>query len=155
MRLSFRFTLLVCTAILLHPLAVRAEGEALLPEQVSTTDQQVGSGRQIQTGMFAVLHYAGWVYDPAAADKKGVRFVDSRARGATLSYVYGYGRAVRGLERGLQGMKVGGRRTIVIPAKLGYDGFKHPYPAEVPKGSALVFEVELLDVVPQGAPPDE
>jgi FKBP-type peptidyl-prolyl cis-trans isomerase len=69
--------------------------------------------------------------------------------------VYGYERAIRGLERGMQGMRVGGKRTIVIPPKLGYQEPKHPYPLDVPKGSALVFEVELLDVVPQGAPPDQ
>jgi len=139
----------------MHPSAGQSTADAALPTRIAITDQQVGSGREIRDGMFAVLHYTGWVFDPAAADGKGRQFVNSRERGESLSYVYGYGRAVRGLERGMEGMKVGGKRTIVIPPKLGYDGFKHPYPPEVPKDSALVFEVELIDVVPQGAPPDQ
>jgi FKBP-type peptidyl-prolyl cis-trans isomerase len=80
--------------------------------------------------------------------------VTSRDRVDPLSYVYGYGRAIRGFERGIRGMRGGGKRTIVIPPKLGYEEPKHPYPSDVPKGSALIFEVELLNVVPQGAPPD-
>jgi FKBP-type peptidyl-prolyl cis-trans isomerase len=51
-------------------------------------------------------------------------------------------------------MKVGGSRTIIVPEKLGYDDYKYPKPADIPPKSALVFEVELLEVVPQGAPPD-
>jgi FKBP-type peptidyl-prolyl cis-trans isomerase FkpA len=138
----------------LHCVAEQSASDRALPTQLIVTDQQVGTGREIRDGMYAVLHYTGWVYDPAAADGKGRQFVSSRERGEALSFQYGYQRAVRGLERGMEGMRVGGRRTIVIPPKLGYDGFKHPYPPDVPKGSALVFEVELLDAVPQGAPPD-
>jgi FKBP-type peptidyl-prolyl cis-trans isomerase len=51
-------------------------------------------------------------------------------------------------------MKVGGTRTIIVPWKLGYDDLKYQRPPDIPARSALVFEVELLDVVPQGAPPD-
>ena len=129
--------------------------DAALPDRLIVTDQEVGRGNEVRRGMFAVVHYTGWVYDPAAPDGKGKRYISSRERGEALSYVYGVGRAIRGFERGLQGMRVGGKRTIVIPPKLGYEEPKYPYPQDVPKGSALVFEVELLDVVPQGAPPDQ
>jgi len=131
---------------------VLAQQERALPDQLVVTDQEVGQGAELRKGMFAVLHYTGWIYEPGAPDGKGKRYTSSRERGEPLSYVYGYERAIRGLERGMQGMRVGGKRTIVIPPKLGYQEPKHPYPLDVPKGSALVFEVELLNVVPQGAP---
>jgi FKBP-type peptidyl-prolyl cis-trans isomerase len=126
-----------------------------LPTQLAFADEVVGAGAEIRTGVFAVMHYTGWIYDPAAPNGKGRQFVSSRERGEPLSYVYGYGRAVQGLERGMKGMRAGGKRTIVIPPKLAYDDLKHPSPPDVPKGSALVFEVELLNVVPQSAPPDQ
>jgi FKBP-type peptidyl-prolyl cis-trans isomerase FkpA len=148
--------LLAASALLpLHNAAAQTADTALLPTQLVITDTQVGTGHELRGGMYVVLHYVGWVYDPAVPDHKGRQFVDSRSHGEPLSFLYGYGRAVRGLELGMRGMKAGGKRTIVIPPKLGYDGFKYANPPEVPKGSALLFEVELLDVVPQGAPPDQ
>ena len=149
------FSFLVAVAAMLAFQAAMAADTPPLPTQITMTDQQAGTGRDLRGGMFVVLHYKGWVYDPAAPDNKGVQFVDSHSHGEPLSYLYGYGRAVRGLELGMRGMKAGGRRMIVVPPKLGYDGFKYPNPPEVPPGSALVFEVELIDVVPQGAPPDQ
>jgi FKBP-type peptidyl-prolyl cis-trans isomerase FkpA len=157
MRLQLTLPLLVVLAALLpfHNAVAQAADNAQLPTQLVMTDSQVGTGYEIRGGMYVVLHYVGWVYDPAAPDHKGQQFVDSRSHGEPLSFLYGYGRAVRGLELGMRGMKAGGKRTIVIPPKLGYDGFKYANPPEVPKGSALLFEVELLDVVPQSAPPDQ
>ena len=102
--------------------------------EVQATDLVVGDGAEIRRGWFAVMHYTGWVLDA----------------GKSTTFVYGYKRALEGLEIGMRGMKVGGKRAIVVPAALGYDGFKHPVPQGVPEKSALVFEVELLDVVPQG-----
>jgi FKBP-type peptidyl-prolyl cis-trans isomerase FkpA len=158
MRLQWTLPLLLAISALLplHDAAAQTADNAQLPTQLAITDTQVGTGQEIRGGMYVVLHYVGWVYDPAAPDHKGQQFVDSRSHGEPLSFLYGYGRAVRGLELGMRGMKAGGgKRTIVIPPKLGYDGFKYANPPEVPKGSALLFEVELLDVVPQGAPPDQ
>jgi FKBP-type peptidyl-prolyl cis-trans isomerase FkpA len=132
-----------------------AQQDAAIPDRIAVTDEVVGEGVQLKRGLYAVLHYTGWIYDASAPGGKGKRFISSRERGEALSYVYGYERAIRGLERGMQGMRVGGKRTIVIPPKLGYQEPKHPYPADVPPGSALVFEVELLNVVPQGAPADQ
>ena len=77
------------------------------------------------------------------------------SQGESLSFVYGLKRVLPGLEKGLAGMRVGGRRTLVVPSNLGFDGLKYPRPADVPAGAALVFDVELLDVVAQSAPPDE
>ena len=131
-----------------------AAAEAV-PDKLEIVDHAVGTGLEVRRGAFAVLHYSGFVFDPSAPDRKGRKFASSRDRGETLTYVYGYKRAVPGFERGLKGMKVGGSRTIVVPPKLAYDDLKYPRPADIPPGSALVFDVELLEVVPQGAPPDE
>lgn len=134
---------LLAAAALLPVLALAA------PTDVEVTDQAAGDGAEIQRGWFAIMHYTGWVYDGQAAERKGRQFVSSRERGKPTTFVYGYQRALIGLEKGMRGMKVGGKRTIVVPPKLGYDDLKYPTPQDVPPNSALVFEIELLDVVPQ------
>jgi FKBP-type peptidyl-prolyl cis-trans isomerase len=125
-----------------------------LPDRLEIIDHTVGTGPEVRTGWFVVAHYTGYVFDPSAPGYKGRKFVSSRERGETLTYVYGYKRAVPGFEKGIKGMKVGGSRTIIVPPKLGYDGRKYPNPADLPPNAALVFDVELLEVVPQGAPRD-
>jgi FKBP-type peptidyl-prolyl cis-trans isomerase FkpA len=124
------------------------------PERLEIIDHAIGTGPEVRVGAFVVAHYSGFVFDPSAADHKGRRFVSSRERGESLTYVYGYKRAVPGFEKGIKGMRAGGSRTIIVPAKLGYDDLKYQRPADIPPKAALVFDVELLDVVPQGAPPD-
>jgi FKBP-type peptidyl-prolyl cis-trans isomerase FkpA len=121
------------------------------PDDVRVNDLEVGGGPEIRRGWFAVMHYTGWVYDGRAQDSRGAQFVSSRERGQPTIFVYGYYRALAGLEKGMRGMKVGGKRTIVVPPSLGYDDLKHPTPRDVPPKSTLIFEVELLDVVPQQA----
>jgi FKBP-type peptidyl-prolyl cis-trans isomerase FkpA len=119
------------------------------PTDVQVTDLKVGDGAEVRRGWFAIMHFTGWVYDEQAPEHKGRQFVDSRERGKPTTFVYGYQRALIGVEKGMLGMKVGGKRTIVVPQKLGYDDVKYPTPKDVPPKSALVFDVELLDVVPQ------
>jgi FKBP-type peptidyl-prolyl cis-trans isomerase FkpA len=123
--------------------------------QVEIIEQEVGTGRLIARNAFAVVRYTGWLYDTDAADHKGKQFASSHDQGESLSFVYGLKRVLPGLEKGLAGMRVGGRRTLVVPPDLGFDGLKYPRPKDVPVGAALVFDVELLDVVAQSAPPDE
>lgn len=119
------------------------------PADVQVTDQALGDGPEVRRGWFAIMHFTGWLYDEQAPEHKGRQYASSRERGQPTTFVYGYQRALIGLEKGMRGMKVGGKRTIVIPAKLGYDDLKYPTPKDVPPKSALVFDVELLDVVPQ------
>lgn len=144
---------LLLTALLLAG-AAQADRQTM-PNDVQVIEHATGAGKPIMAGAYVVLHYTGFVYDPAAPDNKGHRFVDSRERGEVLSYRYGLRRAIPGLEKGMRGMRVGGRRTIVVPARLAYDELKYPWPKDVPPGSAVVFDVELLDVVPEGAPPQD
>jgi FKBP-type peptidyl-prolyl cis-trans isomerase FkpA len=150
--------LLLLPAILLAGAAGAGDSaleRTVRPGQVEIIEHEIGTGRPIAKGAFAVVHYTGWLYDPDAPDHKGSEFASSRSRGESLSFVYGLKRVLPGLEKGMAGMRVGGRRTLVVPPNLGYDGLKYPRPADVPAQAALVFDVELLDVVPQSAPPDE
>lgn len=142
-------------AAILFATAAAAAEPGVGPTQVEVIEHAVGTGKPITRGAFAVLRYTAWVYDPDAPDHKGAEYASSERRGESLTFVYGLQRALPGLEKGLAGMRVGGRGTVVVPPKLAYDGLKYPRPAEVPAGAALVFDVEPLDVVPQGAPPDE
>lgn len=153
----------IATAVTLIALLSAAPAPALAqdaaangaPTQVEVLNDVPGTGKTIARRAYVVLHYSGFVYDAAAPDHKGHRFADSRERGETLSYLYGLQRAIPGLEKGMKGMQVGGKRTVIVPAKHAYDGLKYPRPQDVPENSAVVFDVELLEVVPEGAPPDQ
>jgi FKBP-type peptidyl-prolyl cis-trans isomerase FkpA len=127
------------------------------PTEIEVTDQSVGSGLEPRRGWFAVIRYTGWIYDEQAADGKGRKFIHSDDRGAPVTFVYGYKRALPGLEKGMQGMKVGGRRTIIIPAKYAFQGARQESPEGVSIDSNLIIDVELVDVVPQAnaAPSNE
>lgn len=140
--------ILLTAVLLLLPHAVHAER----PAEVTYQDIVVGTGDTVKRHAFAVMHFHGWVYDENAPEFKGHHFADSRQRGETVTWVYGLKRAVPGLEKGMVGMRVGGRRLITVPPNQGYDGRKHQAPEGVPSNATLLFEVELLSVVPQGAP---
>ena len=122
------------------------------PTELEYKDLVVGTGDVLKRNAFAVMHFVAWVYDEGAPEYKGVQFGDSRKRGETVTWVYGLRRAIVGVEKGMEGMRAGGKRYILIPSKLGYDGRKHVAPPDVPSSAALIFEVELLSVVPQSAP---
>lgn len=110
-------------------------------------DQHTGTGIEAESERFVVIDYEGFVYDPLVPDRKGHKFDSSRDRGQALSVLLGVGRMVAGLDKGIMGMRVGGKRTLVIPPNMGY-GSRNAF-GEVPPNSTLLFEVELLDVVPQ------
>lgn len=144
---------LLAALLLCWASAVRADqAPAAMPTELQVIDHMVGEGKEVRAGHFVALHYTGYLYDPQAVDHKGRAFIDSRERGETLTYKYGVTRAIPGFEKGLRGMRAGGKRTIIVPPKLGYDDRKYPTPKDVPPKSALVFDVELIDVVPEGAP---
>ena len=105
----------------------------------STQDLVVGTGPEAMNGDMLSVRYTGWLYDPNASESKGTEF-DS----GTFEFVLGAGTVIQGWDRGLLGMRVGGRRIIVIPPELGYgaDGS----PPRIPGNATLLFEVELLSV---------
>ena len=127
------------------------------PTEMEVVDRIVGTGPEPRKGWFAIIRYTGWIYDEQAADKKGRKFINSDDRGAPVSFVYGFKRALPGLEKGMDGMKAGGQRTVIIPAKLAFKGSRQESPDGVSVDSNLVIDIELVDVVPQAntAPSNE
>ena len=110
---------------------------------VLVTDLVPGVGDEALPGHVVIVHYTGWLYDPAAPDHRGRKFDSSRDRGQPLSFPLGAGRVIRGWEQGLPGMKVGGTRRLVIPPSLAYGNVRNN---SIPPSATLIFEVELLDV---------
>ncbi len=95
--------------------------------------------------MTIVVHYTGWLHDPAAPDQRGKKFDSSRDRKQPFSFPLGAAHVIKGWEQGVPGMKVGGVRQLVIPPALGYGG-RNIDNGLIPPFSTLVFEIELLAV---------
>ena len=108
---------------------------------LQTTDTKVGTGISPKPGQVCVVHYTGWIYENGA---KGKKFDSSVDRKQPFSFVLGEHKVIEGWERGVSTMKVGGKRTIVIPPALAYGSAGGG--AAIPPNSTLIFEVELLDV---------
>ena len=106
-------------------------------------DTQPGTGAEATPGSKVTVHYTGWIYDERTADKHGDKFDSSVDRGEPFSFDLGQGQVIKGWDEGFAGMKVGGKRTLMIPAEYGY-GDRGAGP--IRPGSSLVFDVELLDV---------
>ena len=108
------------------------------------TDARVGAGADAQPGRVVTVHYTGWLYDEARPDHKGTKFDSSRDRNEPFSFNLGAGEVIRGWDEGVAGMKVGGQRTLTIPAEMGYGA--RGAGGVIPPNATLLFEVELLDV---------
>jgi|SRR5687767_7640575 len=111
----------------------------------STSDLQIGSGAEAVNGRLVTVNYTGWAYSTSAPDNKGNQFDSSLQPGRSpFSFVLGTGNAIQGFHRGVLGMRVGGRRRIVIPPDLAYGN--NPPSASIRANETLLFEVELLSV---------
>jgi len=108
------------------------------------TDAKVGGGAPATAGKRVTVHYTGWLYDAKRPDNHGRKFDSSRDRNDPFSFTLGAGMVIQGWDQGVEGMKVGGRRTLVIPAQLGYGS--RGAGGAIPPNATLVFDVELLDV---------
>jgi FKBP-type peptidyl-prolyl cis-trans isomerase FkpA len=107
------------------------------------TDARVGSGAEAVRGAKVAVHYTGWLYDRSKPDHKGAQFDSSRG-GRPFEFVLGAGQVIPGWDQGVQGMKAGGQRQLVIPAALAYG--ESGAGGVIPPGATLVFDVELIDV---------
>jgi peptidylprolyl isomerase len=105
------------------------------------TDTKVGTGFSPKPGQTCIVHYTGWLYVNGA---KGAKFDSSVDRKRPFPFVLGEHQVIEGWERGVATMKVGGKRTLIIPPALGY-GAKGAG-SMIPPNATLIFEVELLDV---------
>ena len=124
--------------------AVLQVGAALAADELIKTDTVVGTGKEAVAGTTVEVNYTGWLHDPKAADMHGAKFDSSIGRGP-FSFALGAGRVIKGWDQGVAGMKVGGKRTLIIPGELAY-GQRGAAGGKIPPGATLVFDVELLDV---------
>ena len=102
-------------------------------------DTVVGTGASPRAGQKCVMHYTGWLWIDGA---KGSKFDSSVDRGQPFEFPIGMGRVIKGWDEGVAGMKVGGKRTLLIPPQLGYGD--RGAGKVIPPGATLLFEVELL-----------
>jgi FKBP-type peptidyl-prolyl cis-trans isomerase FkpA len=106
------------------------------------TDTVVGSGRLAMDGSTVTMHYTGWLFSPKSPKQHGSQF-DSSTNGKGFSFKVGAGSVIKGWDEGVRGMKVGGKRTLIVPAEMAF-GDKGLGP--VPPKSNLIFDIELMDV---------
>jgi peptidylprolyl isomerase len=104
-------------------------------------DSKVGTGATPKPGQTCVMHYTGWLYENGA---KGKKFDSSVDRGEPFEFPIGQKRVIAGWDEGVASMKVGGKRTLIIPPALGYGA--RGAGSAIPPNATLIFEVELLDV---------
>jgi FKBP-type peptidyl-prolyl cis-trans isomerase FkpA len=107
-------------------------------------DTVPGTGAEAQAGQRVRVHYTGWLHDPAADNGRGRKFDSSKERNDPFVFPLGAGHVIGGWDEGVQGMKVGGTRTLLIPPQLGYGA--RGAGGVIPPNATLVFEVELLAV---------
>ncbi|MFL9826131.1 FKBP-type peptidyl-prolyl cis-trans isomerase [Rhodoplanes sp. SY1] len=108
---------------------------------LTITDTTVGTGATPERGQTCVMHYTGWLFENGG---KGKKFDSSVDRGQPFSFPLGMGRVIKGWDEGVATMKVGGKRTLVIPPELGYGA--RGAGGVIPPNATLIFDVELLDV---------
>lgn len=113
------------------------------PTQLQVTDTLVGTGATAAAGNTITVHYTGWLYDEKASQYRGKQF-DSSIGKTPFSFKLGAGQVIAGWDQGVVAMKVGGKRTLIIPSALGYGSTGAG--SAIPPNAALVFEVELLAV---------
>jgi FKBP-type peptidyl-prolyl cis-trans isomerase FkpA len=112
------------------------------PKEFVQTDLTTGSGAQAGMGAHVTVNYTGWIYDATKPENKGTRFDSSDDHGP-ISFTVGVGDVIPGWDKGFTGMRVGGKRRLIIPPNLGY-GAEGKDP--IPPNAGLVFDMELLDV---------
>jgi FKBP-type peptidyl-prolyl cis-trans isomerase FkpA len=108
------------------------------------TDLSPGAGVEIKSGQTALVHYTGWLYDAAAPENKGKKFDSSVDRNEPFEFPVGGGFVIKGWDEGVAGMKVGGKRRLVIPPEMGYGA--RGAGGVIPPGATLVFDVELVEI---------
>ena len=130
---------------------LRLNAKAPLPmiaTELTLIDQVVGTGKTAEAGTPVSVHYTGWLYDAKQPGGKGKKFDSSVDRGQPFVFPLGGKRVIRGWDEGVVGMKVAGKRTLIIPPTYGYG--ERGAGGAIPPNATLIFDVELIDVNPTG-----
>ena len=110
----------------------------VMSAELQITDTQEGTGKEAQAGHSVSVHYRGTLYPD------GAKFDSSLDRGQPFTFILGSGQVIKGWDQGVKGMKVGGKRTLVIPPDMGYGAYG--VGGVIPPNATLKFDIELLDV---------
>jgi len=129
-----------------NPVDPTPAGQEQQGPKVQVVDHVIGKGAEAMVGSTVVVNYTGWFYKPLAAKQRGRKFDSSLDAGREpLEFQLGARQVIKGWEQGVQGMKVGGKRTLIIPSELAY-GKRGASGGSIPPDSDLIFDVELLKV---------
>jgi peptidylprolyl isomerase len=121
--------------------ALAQETSVTTPSGLKIEDTKVGDGASPATGQTCVMHYTGWLYENG---QRGRKFDSSVDRGDPFEFPIGTGRVIKGWDEGVASMKVGGKRTLIIPPELGYGA--RGAGGVIPPNATLIFDVELLGI---------
>ena len=126
----------------LAPAAAQTAGKPMpTPSGLQIIDTKAGTGASPQMGQICVMHYTGWLYENGA---KGAKFDSSVDRGKPFEFPIGMHRVIAGWDEGVATMKVGGKRTLIIPPELGYGA--RGAGGVIPPNATLIFDVELIEI---------
>lgn len=117
---------------------IKPASQNIDPTKLSAIDIKIGTGEEVKNGDKAYVHYIGSLLS-------GKKFDSSLDRNQPFSFTVGAGRVIQGWEKGILGMKVGGKRKLFIPPQLGYGA--QGVPGTIPSNSVLVFEIELVKII--------
>lgn len=109
------------------------------PSGLQYEDTAVGEGAEAKAGQDVTVHYTGWLYNDGT---QGAKFDSSKDRNDPFEFSLGAGMVIKGWDEGVAGMKIGGKRTLIIPAALGYGA--RGAGGVIPPNATLKFDVELL-----------
>tara|TARA_B100000767_G_scaffold159764_1_gene149911 strand:+ start:1060 stop:1482 length:423 start_codon:yes stop_codon:yes gene_type:complete len=107
-------------------------------------DIELGEGREAEKGLSVTVHYTGWLHDASAKEGKGKKFDSSLDRREPFKFVLGVGQVIKGWDEGVNGMKIGGHRLIMIPSVMGYGS--RGAGGAIPPDADLIFDVQLLGI---------
>ena len=148
MRAFSRAGVVAMLVVIVAAAGIAASAAPARAQPVTTTasglgiiDTKVGTGPSPKPGQTVVVHYTGWLYENG---KKGKKFDSSLDRGQPFEFPIGKGQVIAGWDEGVATMKVGGKRTLIIPPSLGYGA--NGAGGVIPPNATLIFDVELLGV---------
>jgi peptidylprolyl isomerase len=138
---AFALVIALTGAVIAVPRPTAAAEPITTASGLKIIDTVVGTGATPKTGQTCVMHYTGWIYENGA---KGAKFDSSVDRGQPFEFAIGTGQVIGGWDEGVASMKVGGKRTLIIPPNLGYGS--QGAGGVIPPNATLIFDVELLGV---------
>jgi len=142
MPVTRRFMIAAIPLVAACPAAAQTQGQVMTIESgLKIIDTTVGTGASPKTGQTCVMHYTGWLSNEG---EKGQKFDSSVDRGQPFAFPIGMKRVIAGWDEGVATMKVGGKRTLIIPPQLGYGA--RGAGGVIPPNATLIFDVELLAI---------